>query len=97
NSNNDVFFALGLAYLDAHDDAQAAPRFERIATSGVLRSGDPMDFVRSLYYLGQINERQGDRSKAVEYYKRFLQYWGDADFDRDKVADARAKAASSLR
>jgi hypothetical protein len=48
--------------------------------------------VRSLYFLGQISERKGDRANAAEYYRRFVQYWGDGDMDRDRVADARKKA-----
>ena len=55
----------------------------------------PIEFVRSLYFLGQIAERQGDRARAAEYYRRFLQYWGDGDIDRDKVADARKKIAGT--
>jgi len=93
-TNTDLLFELGSAYLDAHDDAQAAARFERISTSGILRSG-PLPFVRSLYFLGQINERKGDRAKAADYYKRFVQYWGDGDIDRDRVADAKKKIAGS--
>jgi eukaryotic-like serine/threonine-protein kinase len=90
-SNSSLFFELGSAYLDAHDDAQAQSRFERIVTSGWLRVGDPVSFVRSLYLLGQIHERKGDRAKAADYYRRFVQYWGDGDIDRERVAEARKK------
>ena len=84
-----------MPYLDAHDDPQAQSRFERIVTSGLLRAGDPLPFVRSLYLLGQIHERKGDRAKAAEYYRRFVQYWGDGDIDRERVADARKKVAGA--
>jgi len=50
-----------------------------------------IEFVRSLYFLGEINERRGDRAKAADYYRRFLQYWGDGDIDRDRVAEARKR------
>ena len=72
-------------------DPQSVDRFERIVTSG-SRADDPLQFVRSLYFLGQIRERKGDRAKAAEYYRRFVQYWGGGDMDRDRVADARKKA-----
>jgi tetratricopeptide (TPR) repeat protein len=91
-SNTDLHFELGSAYLEGGQDAQAAPYFERIVNSGTLRANDPLQFVRSLYFLGQINERKGDRAKAAEYYRRFVQYWGEGDMDRDRVADARKKA-----
>jgi tetratricopeptide (TPR) repeat protein len=91
NSNTEILFDLATAYLDAKDDGQAAPRLERIVTSGLLRASQPLQFVRSLYLLGQINERRGDRAKATGYYRRFVQYWSDGDLDRERVADARRK------
>jgi tetratricopeptide (TPR) repeat protein len=92
NSSADILFELGSAYLETHDDAQASACFERIVNSGAQRASDPISFVRSLYFLGQISERKGDRAKAAEYYRRFVQYWGDGDMDRDRVADAKKKA-----
>jgi serine/threonine protein kinase/tetratricopeptide (TPR) repeat protein/TolB-like protein len=94
-SNSNLFFELGSAYLDAHDDVQGQARFERIVTSGMLRAGDPLPFVRSLYLLGQIHERKGDRAKAADYYRRFVQYWGEGDIDRERVADVKKKLAGS--
>ena len=37
-------------------------------------------------YLGRIAEEQGDTASASRYYGRFLDYWGDGDVDRDRVA-----------
>ena len=90
-----IWFALGEAQLAAHHDAEAAARFQKIVDSGSLRTGSPIEFVRSLYFLGQINERKGDKAKAAEYYRRFVQYWGDGEIDRDRVADARKKIAGT--
>jgi eukaryotic-like serine/threonine-protein kinase len=90
-----IWFALGSAHLAAGKLAEAASRFENVADGGITRVNYPIEFVRSLYFLGQIAERQGDRAKAAEYYRRFLQYWGDGDIDRDKVADARKKTAGT--
>jgi len=47
--------------------------------------------VRSLYFLGQIAERRGDREKARTFYQRFVNCWGDGDIDREHVADAKKK------
>ncbi len=91
DSNSEFYFELGSAYVETGRDADAAPYFERIINSGTLRANDPIPFVRSLYFLGQINERKGDRVKATEYYRRFIQYWGDGDMDRERIADARKK------
>jgi len=85
------WFPMGEAFLAARDDAEAAKRFEHIVDAGVDRAEDPVEFVRSLYYLGQINDRQGNRDRARAFYRRFLQYWGDGDLDRERVADARKR------
>jgi hypothetical protein len=50
--------------------------------------------VRSLYHLAAIAEAAGDGASAVEYYRRFLGYWGDGEIDRDKVEIARRKLRS---
>ncbi|SRR6266508_289399 len=88
-----IWFAAGEAHLAAHHDGEAAARFQKVVDSGELRIGSPIEFVRSLYSLGQISERRGDRAKAGEYYRRFLRYWGDGEIDRDRVAEARRKVA----
>ncbi|MBI3400918.1 MAG: protein kinase [Acidobacteria bacterium] len=90
-----VWYAIGLAHLDVKNDAEAAARFQRLVDSAEARVGHPIEFVRSLYFLGQIAERRGDKSKAREYYRRFVEYWKDGDIDRDRVAEAQKKLAST--
>jgi len=85
-----LWFELGTAYLAAGKDAEAAKRFERIV-GGVERVYFPIEFVRSLYFLGQIAERAGDTEDAREHYRRFVNYWGDGDIDRERVGEARRK------
>ena len=89
------WFPMGEAFLAARDDAEAAKRFEHIVGAGVDRTANPVEFVRSLYYLGQISERQGQRDKALAFYRRFVEHWGDGDIDRERVADARKKLTGS--
>jgi tetratricopeptide (TPR) repeat protein/TolB-like protein len=86
-----IWFDLASAQLQAGNLADAKARFQRIVDGGNMRTGYPMQFVRSLYFLGQISERQGDMEKARAFYRRFVQYWGDGEIDRDKVAEARKK------
>ena len=90
-----IWFGLGSAHLASGHLSEAAVRFQKIVDAARIRAGYPIEFVRSLYFLGQIAERQGDRAKAADHYRRFLQYWGDGDIDRDKVADARKKISGS--
>lgn len=91
----DIWFHLGSAYVTAGNDVEAARRFQRILDAGPSRLDAPMEYVRSLYLLGQISERRGDRAKAADFYRKFLQYWADGDIDRDRVADAQKKLAGS--
>jgi tetratricopeptide (TPR) repeat protein len=86
-----IWYALAAAHLAAGNFGEAARRFEKVISAGRIRGNYPLEFVRSLYFLGQLADRQGERMKAADYYRRFLRYWGDGDIDRDKVADARKK------
>ena len=90
-----IRFDLGSAYLAAGNDTEALARFQRIVDGGMQRIWNPIEFVRSLYHLGQIYERGGDRVKAQAFYRRFVQYWGDGDIDRERVAEARKKLSGS--
>jgi hypothetical protein len=63
----------------------------RRIVGSVERVNFPIEFVRSMYFLGQITERAGDTSKARDYYRRFVTYWGDGDIDREHVAEAKKK------
>ena len=89
-----VWDALGRAYLAAGNYPAAAKRFQQLADSGPRRAFSPVEYVRSLYYLGLANEKLGSRDKAREYFRRFLTYWEKGDMDRDKVADAQKKLTS---
>jgi tetratricopeptide (TPR) repeat protein len=89
-----VWFALGSAELAAGNRADAAAHFQRVVDAGRGRVGAPLEFVRSLYLLGQIHEQTGDSARATAYYRRFVEYWGEGDMDRDRVADAKLKLKS---
>ena len=57
-------------------------------------SRQPIDFVRSFYFLGRIYEQQGDKVKSREAYRRFVGYWKDGDLDRDRITEAQRKIGS---
>ena len=84
-------FWRGRAELGAGNDAAAATHFERVVSSGYGHLFSQIEYVRSLYYLGQIAERKGDSAKARENYRKFVSYWKDGDIDRDKVTEALKK------
>jgi DNA-binding SARP family transcriptional activator len=41
--------------------------------------------------LGKIYEQQGQKSKAIEHYEKFLNLWKDADPGIAKVEDAKKR------
>ncbi|MGD9905583.1 MAG: protein kinase [Vicinamibacterales bacterium] len=86
-----IWFALGEAHLGAGNGAEARGWFERIVNGSFERALRPIEYVRSLYHLAAIAEGAGDAAKALDYYRRFLTYWGDGEIDRDKVEIARRK------
>jgi TolB-like protein/tetratricopeptide (TPR) repeat protein len=90
-----IWFALGAAHLGAGDSNAARLWFDRIVTGPYERALMPLQFVRSLYYLATIEEAAGNTPKALDYYRRFVGYWGDGEIDRDKVEIARRKLRQS--
>jgi tetratricopeptide (TPR) repeat protein len=86
-----IWFALGLAYFDAGRTREAEPWFQKVVDRSAERTFDPVDFVRSWYYLGKLRETRGDTAGAREAYRRFVSYWRDGTLDHDHVAEAQAK------
>jgi tetratricopeptide (TPR) repeat protein len=94
-TNDQAVFAepLALAYYASENKEKAREEYEKILTmtTGKLYYGDI--YARSLYRLGRIYEEKGSKSKAVEYYERFLKLWKDADAGQPEVEDARKRLA----
>jgi tetratricopeptide (TPR) repeat protein/tRNA A-37 threonylcarbamoyl transferase component Bud32 len=79
---------LALAYFRAGDLAKARAEYERIMalTTGRTAYGDI--YAKSFYMLGRIFEQTGDRVKARENYRKFLDLWKDTDPGQPEVEDA---------
>ncbi len=90
-----IWFALGKAYFDAGRTREAEPWFQKVLDRSAERTYDPVDFVRSWYYLGKIREERGDTAGAREAYRRFVSYWKDGTLDHDRVAEAERKIQMS--
>jgi tetratricopeptide (TPR) repeat protein len=87
----DIWYSLASAHLASGDREEAGRWYERVAESGMLRINQPLQYVRSLYFLGKIQEDKGETEKAREYYQRFVDYWKDGDIDRERVEEAQSK------
>jgi serine/threonine protein kinase/tetratricopeptide (TPR) repeat protein len=86
-----IWYSLALAYLEAGDQNHAAGWFEHIAEATVERVEWPIYYVRSFYFLGKIYENRGEMDKTHEYYRRFYEYWGDGDMDRERMEESKSK------
>ncbi len=85
--------SLALAYYKSGDLEKARETYEKITslTLGRLLSGDI--FAKSFYMLGKIYEQKGQKEKAIENYKKFLDLWKDADPSQPEVEDAKKSLA----
>lgn len=81
------FLGESLWETDRHDEA--AEVFRAIERTGLPRVNQPQHWIRSLWYLGSYHADNGENESAERYFSRFLEYWGDGELDRDKVAEAR--------
>ncbi|MFC2161817.1 tetratricopeptide repeat protein, partial [Acidobacteriota bacterium] len=86
----DAYFRIG-----DFDEAQKA--YEKIISSStiVISYGDI--YVKALYMLGRISEKQGDTDKAIDHYENFLELWKDADPGLDEVDDAKKRLAGLIQ
>jgi tetratricopeptide (TPR) repeat protein len=86
-----IWYALARACAETGRDADALAGFERVTTSGYERANQPIEYVRSLYFVAKLYEKRGDTAKARDAYRRFVGYWKNGDIDRGRVAEAEAK------
>jgi eukaryotic-like serine/threonine-protein kinase len=95
-NNEHAFFMepLARAYEKAGDLDKACAEYEKITllTSGRLLYGDV--YARAYYILGKLAEKQGQKGKAAEHYRKFLDLWKDADPGLPEVEDAKARLSA---
>jgi tetratricopeptide (TPR) repeat protein len=52
---------------------------------------DPVLFVQSVFFLGEVALARGESEQAQIHYRDFLEYWGDADWELQAVDRARTR------
>lgn len=84
---------LAFSYFKSGNLEKAQTEFERITalTTGRLYNGDI--YAKAFYMLGKIYEQQGDTTKAIEHYEKFLNLLKDADPGIAEIEDARRRLA----
>ncbi len=84
-------YYLARAYYESGDMRKAGDEFERIVEflPGRILYGDL--YAQSYYRLGTIYQGQGNKAKAAENYRKFLDLWKDADPGLPEVEDAQKR------
>ena len=90
----DVRYSLAQAYLANGEVERAEEKLEQILNGGRSRTARPVQYVRSLYLLGQLALERGDLEAAKSYYRRFLDYWGEGEIDREQITQAKRVVGS---
>jgi serine/threonine protein kinase/tetratricopeptide (TPR) repeat protein len=87
------FSGLSRALYESGDLDKAREAYEKISLLTTGRLGHDDIYVRAYYMLGKIAEQQGDKARARENYRKFLDLWKDADPGLPEVPDAKARLA----
>jgi len=86
-------YVRGLAYLAAHQGAEAAGEFQKILDHRGIVVSDPIGALAHLQ-LGRAYALSGDKTKAKSAYQDFLTLWKDADADIPILKQAKAEYAN---
>jgi tetratricopeptide (TPR) repeat protein len=87
------FDALARALYESGELDKARKVFEKITLLTLRRMFDEDIYAKAFYMLGKIAEQQGDKARAGQNYRKFLDLWKDADAGLPEVADARKRLA----
>jgi tetratricopeptide (TPR) repeat protein/predicted Ser/Thr protein kinase len=85
-------YVRGLAYMAAHQGAEAAVEFQKILDHRTIVISDPIGALAHLQ-LGRAFVLAGDQTKAKAAYEDFLTLWKDADPDIPILKQAKAEYA----
>jgi serine/threonine protein kinase/Tfp pilus assembly protein PilF len=84
---------LARTYYQSGDLTKSAEEYEELISLTVGRFFCGDIFAKGLYMLGRIAEQQGDKARASQNYRKFLDLWKDADPGLPEVVDARKRLA----
>ncbi len=81
------------AYLKKNDLDRAILEYEKLVDPDVKRRG--LYLIQPIwhYELAKLYDKQGDRTKAINEYRKFLDIWKNADPDQPQLIDAKRRLA----
>jgi serine/threonine protein kinase/predicted Zn-dependent protease len=85
--------ALARALYESGELDKARKECEKITLLTTGRLGNEDNYVRAYYMLGKIAEQQGDKARARDNYRKFLDLWKDADPGQPEVEEAQKRLA----
>ena len=88
--SGDTIYVCGLAYLAAHQGAEAAAEFQKILDGRSIVVSDPIGALAHLQ-LGRAFVLSGDKAKAKTAYQDFLTLWKEADPEIPILKQAKAE------
>jgi serine/threonine protein kinase/tetratricopeptide (TPR) repeat protein len=94
NTDHALYFdGLARALYKSGDLGNARKEYEKITLLTWGRFGYGDIYAKAFYMLGKIAEQQGEKVRAGQNYRKFLDLWKDADPGLPEVADARKRLA----
>jgi serine/threonine protein kinase/Tfp pilus assembly protein PilF len=92
NPDHALFFdALARALYESRELDKSRKEYEKITQLTTGRFGHGDIYARAFYMLGKIAEQQGDKPRAAQNYRKFLDLWKDADPGLPEVPDAKLR------
>ncbi|MEM9596814.1 MAG: protein kinase [Acidobacteriota bacterium] len=89
-----IYVHLGRAHLSAGDTKAALRWFRAARAMGSERLERPLPWVKSHYWIGEVERRRGRDSEAEAPLQQFVDLWGEGDLAPEDVADAKAWLAA---
>jgi serine/threonine protein kinase/tetratricopeptide (TPR) repeat protein len=86
-----IWYSLATAHRKAGNASEANNWYQRILDSSEERLFEPIRYVRSFYYLAELEDESGDHAAARANYELFVSYWDGGEIDRELVDKARAR------
>ena len=87
---------LARAYWKKGDLDKAIGEYVRLTT--IDQNNQVRYLIHPLYHyrLGRVYEEKGEKAKAATEYRKFLEYWKDADANHPELADAKKRLESLM-